>query len=815
MSNSSRENHYVPQWYQEGFFDQGKTQLAYLDLTPPTFRRSDGSTVSGNSRFTSPTSRCFKQRDLYSTFFFGGLVVDEIERKLFGDIDTRGARAVKAYIGADPAECHRHFENLFSYIDIQKTRTPKGLDWLRAQYPDLSQNELMWEMQGTRQMHCTIWTEGVREIVSAQDSDVKFIVTDNPVTVYNPAIEPRAVGDTLDHDPSIALKGSQTVFPLNQDFCLILTNLENARTPTATPLDKRTFARNFGTSLVRTDTFIRTRKLAGPEVSAINAILKRRARRYIAAGREEWLHPEQQAPRGWRELGAILRPPTDGLWSFGGEIFAKMEDGSVHFQDEFGRTEKAYEALQKTPPKKLRGSDACGCGSNIAYRFCCQARPEARRPSWTELSIRERNLALYRATIDILDMGPGRTWTDVRQDLTDDRISRLYGVFTAFWPLETDLLQLLPKPDGRPRAVYSGAIHPELINEFAVGAGLYFGELLIEHPFVHAGAMRKEFSPVDNPQIYRQEILKAVALLVGLMPLIDCGLVNLVPDPCNFNLHLRHQMMQMARARAAGRDIEIDENDRTYKTMEKDARRSFLLMPQEVLEAQLASGIPGLEGVDAAELREGLEALKRADPLVSLQAGALASGKDGGLLSMAKLAPNFEMAMYLAQATGSAIVTDAAYRWTEIGDALMRRGVDPQGGLRGLAKRIEQANFGFVQDALEAVRSYFDGAFSAYPPLMQDAFGYLLDREKRGAKPNYEDGLAARFSNGHARTQATLAKAGTNLASGLIKVAMPARGIQDNTINRLLLMSSSEHHLASVPMAFFMAPAGTTPPEMA
>ena len=32
-------------------------------------------------------------------------------------------------------------------------------------------------------------------------------------------------------------------------------------------------------------------------------------------------------------------------------------------------------------------------------------------------------------------------------------------------------------------------------------------------------------------------------------------------------------------------------------------------------------------------------------------------------------------------------------------------------------------------------------------------------------------------------------------------------GIQDNTVNRLLLMSSSERHLSDVPMAFFIEPA--------
>jgi hypothetical protein len=36
---------------------------------------------------------------------------------------------------------------------------------------------------------------------------------------------------------------------------------------------------------------------------------------------------------------------------------------------------------------------------------------------------------------------------------------------------------------------------------------------------------------------------------------------------------------------------------------------------------------------------------------------------------------------------------------------------------------------------------------------------------------------------------------------------LPPGGIQDNTVNRLLLMSSSEWHICGVPMAFFIEPA--------
>ena len=77
-------------------------------------------------------------------------------RRLLGDIDARGSKPIRAFAGPDLREWNRHFQTLFEYIDIQKIRTPKGLDWLKAQYPTLTQNELMFEMQGIRMMHCTI-----------------------------------------------------------------------------------------------------------------------------------------------------------------------------------------------------------------------------------------------------------------------------------------------------------------------------------------------------------------------------------------------------------------------------------------------------------------------------------------------------------------------------------------------------------------------------------------------------------------------------------------------------------------------------------
>ena len=240
------------------------------------------------------------------------------------------------------------------------------------------------------------------------------------------------------------------------------------------------------------------------------------------------------------------------MFHFGGEIFVKYESGDVHYQDEFGRTEKPRDFLiKKAPDKPLRPGDWCGCGRGRSFKECCQSKPEALRPAWNETSIRERNLMLQNGIVNVLELESGKDWVQVRRELTDDKISKIYNLYEGLWPLETDLLALLPKPDGEARAVYTGSIHPSSITDFALAAPLYFGELIVAHPFVHSGIMKKEMSPTENPKSYRQEFLKTILFFLNVMPLVDLGLVNLIPDPCDFDFHLREQMMSMARARSA------------------------------------------------------------------------------------------------------------------------------------------------------------------------------------------------------------------------------------------------------------------------
>jgi hypothetical protein len=799
----TRNNHYIPQWYQEGFFEPGRNTYSYFDLSPRQHVLSDGRVVTEKSKFDSPTSRAFCQRDLYSTFF-GTTVNDEIERKLFGDIDARGARAVRAFIGEDTGEWHRHFKTFFEYLDIQKIRTPKGLDWLSAQYPRLTQNDLMFEMQGIRMIHCTIWTEGVREIVSALDADVKFIVSDHPVTVYNCAIPPDATSNSYPREPSIALKGSQTIFPLNRDFCLILTNLEYAEDHSANPLEKRTFAGNYRNSMVRTDAFIRTRKLTSNEVIRVNRVLKAQAKRYIAAGKEEWLYPETASAEPWVDLCSTFLPPKNDLWHFGGELYARFGTGEVYYQDAFGRTEKEREFLKKKPPSKtLRARDLCGCGSGRMFGACCEHKRAALRPTWEERSIRERNLMLFTGISKILGITEDHDWVTVRREITDEKIKDVYSLYDALWPRETNLIAMLPKPDGEARGIYTGILHPSVVSNCALGLALYFDELLIEHPFIHPRTVAKQFSPLETPKTYRQEFLKSVVLFMAIMPLVEQGFITLFPDSCSFDFHLRDQMFQMVEFRSQAIKVDLNEEAGFLEMRKEDHKRSMLLLPREALRHQVLRASPELDEKALEAVLDGFDIIREQDPLAVLQAGSLEGEKNGGQFMHMKMAPNFEITMYLAQATGSCIVTDSIFRWREL-MAAARRGIQGASPLTQLQATMERAEFVFPHDVREIGVLAENGVFRGYPGIMRKAFKYLSVLSERGRKPNVEASLNAEFKRVQASTVPAAKKSGAQLSEATVSCLWPAGGIQDNTVNRLLLMSNSEHYLASAPMALFI-----------
>ena len=127
--------------------------------------------------------------------------------------------------------------------------------------------------------------------------------------------------------------------------------------------------------------------------------------------------------------------------------------------------------------------------------------------------------------------------------------------------------------------------------------------------------------------------------------------------------------------------------------------------------------------------------------------------------------------------------------------------------LATLVNDIERSKFAFPQNVTDVVAAAIHKTGAGYPNLLRDLFKYLSNLKERGAKPNREAQFVGRFAKAYAAAQDDFKKSGMLIKEGRISCAFPPGGIQDNTVNRLLLMSSSERHLSGVPMAFFIEPA--------
>lgn len=787
-SSKSRANHYVPKWYQFSFLESESSQLFCLNLQPDTKELPDGRLIKMNARKRLHPSQCFYQIDLYTTFF-GSLVNDDIERLLFGQIDDSGARAVRAIAGTKVDGWYEHFSNFFSYLDAQKMRTPKGLLELKSYYGDLNQNDLMAEMQATRFRNCTIWAEAVREIVSAEESSVKFIITDAPVTIYNHAIPIEA-----ESVPSVLMKASQTIFPLNADKCLILTNLEYARDPEhCDPIENRTNPKPYRQSLAKVDEWIRTRNLSSEDVCRINLLLKKSARRYIAAAEKEWLYPEQEVEEDADKIKQLLMPPKDQLYRYSGEIYAGFDDGRTYYQDAFGRTNPEADFLKKTPPDDIAYDDPCGCGSGKRYGFCCKEVPIADRPSWKVLSIRERNLAFFSGLVDILGFNQGKDWVDFQREISDEQVIRIHELFQVLWPASTDLIALLPKSGGELRAVYSGLLDPRTTPINAMGLAPYFDELLIQHPFMNPENIKAEFSPISSPHNHKQQTLKNVMLFFSLFPLIDHGYINLVPDPTDLDIHLKREMLDLASERRRDSEIDKVEAKKLKKLHEEDIRRTL-----STNSGWLASMRDDLELSEAEfdEIATYLKIRNQADPLAVLQENI--SHNDGQLHTVS-MGPNYEMAMFLAQVVGGVIITDSETRWRELIEGARRSGDIRCERIASILGILDRVHLPLASDPQALLDLRQTNRITAYRDNLKSIFAACeLDQV-----PIKHIGELKQRVRTFLRSPIDIGKEQPHILARL-KWAIPTNGISSRAANRLLVKAGSINHRKSVHAAAFI-----------
>jgi len=336
--NLSHTHHYVPEWYQKRFLLSGLDKLHVLNLKPDTVRLSSGKSFTHSEYRVAPPSRCFYSDDLYM-LRFGRAITDVVERRFFGEVDNIGAAAVDRFsdFSGLKGTAVSSQGDIPAYMGAQRFRTPRGLDWLKQKAGSSDHNRTLAIMSHTFQQYTTMWAEGVWELVRADASKTKFIISEDPVTFYNARMPPSVA--SYPGTEELSSVGTRTISPLGPDVCLIVTHLQLTRDPEQDATQKRINARTYDQVVMYAGNVQFGRELAEDEVIRINLILKRKATRYIAAGRKEWLYPERATKRdGWATLDQdwFLFP---NLWKvpFHTQTLLGGQDGSAWASDEYGR----------------------------------------------------------------------------------------------------------------------------------------------------------------------------------------------------------------------------------------------------------------------------------------------------------------------------------------------------------------------------------------------------------------------------------------------------------------------------------------------
>tara|TARA_R110001592_G_scaffold363363_1_gene685200 strand:+ start:4064 stop:5020 length:957 start_codon:yes stop_codon:yes gene_type:complete len=300
-----------------------------------------------------------------------------------------------------------------------------------------------------------------------------------------------------------------------------------------------------------------------------------------------------------------------------------------------------------------------------------------------------------------------------------------------------------------------------------------FDELLIDTPIINPNNVKPEFSPIHSPGKYKYQALKDFLFMLQMEPFIRLGLINLIPDPCDFDLPLMRAMMDMARNRSNSRIVISKQDEQLqFRLAIEDLLNSSSLAPKNA-RIRLLMREFGLDQATATETIDQLETVAESSPLVMLQQQDIETCSQ---FLQFHMGPNYEMSLFLAQVTGSTIITDSGSRWQELTTAQHR-----EQGLVNYSWNEVFREFKAMPLDEQLVETYSKskGNFAALRSLLKSADNMVLQNNK------------------NVKQQIQLAKQLSSLMDKLsagsmrpFKVLSPEGGFYDANVQRLLMRSS-------------------------
>ena len=221
----------------------------------------------------------------------------------------------------------------------------------------------------------------------------------------------------------------------------------------------------------------------------------------------------------------------------------------------------------------------------MKYKHCHIGKPfDPGRDS----TLYARNLILLGAVDDIFRFARGRSWSDFKKNISGEQIRELYMVQARLWPRGIDWAALMPNPgDGKLSALYLGDIRPELTLQNILRFSLYSDRIFVVDPFLNPNNMKPEYSPIENPNKYKQDTLKLVHFLHLVAPWIRSKMLCLIPDPGELNVKLKWETIRLARERRGDSEFDPRDFENARAHGQENLRRVLYALPDEQLLRQV------------------------------------------------------------------------------------------------------------------------------------------------------------------------------------------------------------------------------------
>lgn len=463
---------------------------------------------------------------------------------------------------------------------------------------------------------------------------------------------------------------------------------------------------------------------------------------------------------------------------------------------------------------KIGRNDPYPCGSGKKYKFCHNNKElDSGDSNVSGMTLFDRNLILLDAVSDIFGLNKKKfTWDELKRKISAEQIKELYSIVGYLWPSDTNILSLLPKPDNKLRALYSGDVRPEMITQNIDRFGLYSDEILIINPFFNPWCLGREYNPLVNPDQYKSDTLKLIYFMVKISPWLKAGIVKLIPDPCDFDYPLRKKTWGLAEERLKDWKPNKEDLQESEEAIKEDYTRVSLTLPKYHWEGKLRYRNPGMSDEEIKNVLDYMDKQRREDPFaVDQTVGELGNGQ----LIISRSGANLEMILYICQLTGAFPYTNIRHRWHEILKSKDEMNHTSQ-IWSPLTKAFQNLEFKFLNnvDSNFAYNMRSDGRLESFRSYLRKLWFSIDDDSNRtdSKARDFSDELHHEFnkvqSDWKEINKSLIKNIGTSVAGGIIGGAITpfiAAGFTVKGVVDLLSARSDQYRFRkTVPLSVFI-----------